>query len=108
MGAYAGLIAGAAKATMSEFKKDFSTMGGFGGGYGEELITGYYLIEYTFDTQTEPSELRGLYGRPLCKVVRIGDLSGYVQTHGFSIELSAMDTVRDMINALMDSGVYLE
>lgn len=108
MGAYAGLIAGAAKATMSEFKKDFSTMGGFGGGYGEELITGYYLIEYTFDTQTEPSELRGLYGRPLCKVVRVGDLSGYVQTHGFSIELSAMDTVRDMINALMDSGVYLE
>ena len=102
------LLAGVAQATTSVFTKDFSVCGSFGGGYGEYLIPNYYLIEYTIDSQTEPSELTELYGRPLYKVAKLNTMSGFVETKGFSIDISAPDTVKEMINLFMDSGVYLE
>ncbi len=103
-----GLIAGVSKSTVAEFTKDFSVVGGFGGGFGEYIIQNYYIIEYTHDSQTEPSELTTLYGRPLHKVVQLNSLTGYVETVGFSINIDELQSVRDMINTAMDSGVYLE
>ena len=102
------LLSGIAQATMSGFKKDFTVCGSFGGGYGEYIIPNYYLIEYTIDSQTDPSELTELYGRPLDKVVNLSALTGFVETKGFSIDISAPDIVKEKINMYMDSGVYLE
>ena len=108
LAAVGGLISGIAQATMSGLKKDFSVNGSFGGGYGEFIIPNYYLIEYTIDSQTEPSELTELYGRPLNKVVSLATLTGFVETKGFSIDISAPETVKELINMYLDSGVYLE
>lgn len=103
-----GLILGAVSATKSEMQSDFRHMGGFGGGYGEYLISNYYIITTTFNSRTEPTELTELYGRPCYKVLSLSELTGYVETIGFSIDVSALDEIKQRINQAMDSGVYLE
>lgn len=103
-----GAIAGLATATIALNRHDVQTYGGFSGGYGELAITRYYLVTKVLDTQTLPTELTELYGRPLHKVKTIGDLSGYVETLGFDIDISAVSEIKDLINSAMDRGVYIE
>ena len=104
-----GVLAGSAiKAITSANMSDFTIIGGYSGSYGEILIQNYEMVTVVTDSRTEPSSLTLLYGRPCMQLCRIGDLTGYVQTRGFSIEVDALDSVRDMINSAMDGGVYLE
>lgn len=102
------LIASVVSTSTSLHKQDFQTMGGFSGGYGEAIVQGYHLNCRSTLCRTEPSELTTLYGRPCYKVLQIGSLTGYVNTVGFSIDISAPKTIKDMINEFMDKGVYLE
>lgn len=48
------------------------------------------------------------YGRPCCKNVRLGNLNGYVQCGNPSIDVSATDIIKQMINSALSSGVYIE
>lgn len=48
------------------------------------------------------------YGRPLCKNVRIGSLSGFVKCAGASIDLPSLKDDRDAVNSLLNSGFYFE
>lgn len=48
------------------------------------------------------------YGRPCCKNLRLGDLSGYVQCGNPSIDINAMDVIKQMINSALKSGVFIE
>lgn len=102
------LSQGVLQSTSALHKSDFTHTGGFGGGFGEVLFDSYMLVSITYDSQTEPSELTELYGRPCYKVEQIGSLNGYVQTIGFSIDISAPDPIKTAINDAMDNGVYLE
>lgn len=102
------LCQGVLQTTSAMHKSDFTTIGGYSGGFGEQLISQYYLLSITYDSRTEPSELTTLYGRPCYKVLNIGNLTGYVETIGFSIDTDAPDIVRNAINEAMDRGVYLE
>ncbi len=108
----AGIVTSILSATASGVeafnRHDVQTIGGFGGGYGELAIGRYYLCTKALDTQTIPTELTELYGRPLNKVMRIGELSGYCETIGFAIDIPAVSEIRDLINSAMDKGVYIE
>lgn len=42
------------------------------------------------------------------KVLRLGDLSGYVQTEKASISIAGRTSDSDTINSMLDSGIYLE
>lgn len=102
-------IGGAAiHAVISANQQDFSVIGGYSGGYGEVLINNYEFYSITNDSRIEPSSLTALFGRPCKKVTALTNLTGYVQTVGFSIAVEAIAEVRNMINKAMDSGVYLE
>lgn len=48
------------------------------------------------------------YGRPCCKNLRLGDLTGYVQCGNPSINVSAMDVIKQMINSKLKAGVFIE
>lgn len=85
-----------------------SVIGSFGGGFGEYLGTNYMLALCEHKSRIEPSNLTDLIGRPCAKVLNLSELSGYVETIGFSIDIAALDADRQAINRLMDSGVYLE
>ena len=95
-------------ATVSANKKDFTVVGGFGGGYGEQLTTTYRIIVTAVDSRIEPSELQTLYGRPCNKVLRIGDLTGYVQTAGVALDCGGFSEVKEEAETLLNGGVYLE
>ena len=92
------------------FSQDTATvMGSYSGGRSEYASRFIQLTVEKYLTANEPDNLTEIEGRPVCKVDELSSyLNGYIQTKGFSIEVSALDTVRDMINSAMDSGVYLE
>lgn len=83
-------------------------IGSYSGGYGEALMSEYNVIVRAKPSSTEPMNLNALYGNPCGKVLPMANLTGYVQTEGFSIDTSAIKEVRNMINMAMDSGVYIE
>lgn len=85
-----------------------SVIGSFGGSFGEYLGTNYVLALAEHQSRIEPSNLADLKGRPCAKVVNLSTLTGYVETVDFSIDISALDEVKNMINTAMDNGVYLE
>lgn len=49
-----------------------------------------------------------VYGRPLCRNVQLGTLTGYVQCSGASIELNAPDSETREVNAFLNGGFYYE
>lgn len=102
------MIAGLATLTVAANRQDFVTVGGFGGGYSEVIASSIYLQSQVNVTRTEPSELTELYGRPCMKVKQLSELTGFVLTDGFQIDISATSKIRETINNLMNSGVYLE
>ena len=48
------------------------------------------------------------YGRPCCKNLRLGNLSGFVKCGNPSINISAMDVIKQMINTKLKGGVFIE
>lgn len=104
----ASTIASETSAYMKANTVSAKMMGSLSGNYGWSNCPYIKLQIFTPEVSTEPSNLTELYGRPLMKVVKIGDLTGYCETRGFSFEGSVMDSIRDMINDAMDTGVYLE
>lgn len=87
---------------------DVSVIGSYSGGYCETLNTAYRCIVVTHPTNEDPANLATLYGRPLMKTISLANLTGYVETEGFSIAVEAIAEVRDLINSAMDRGVYIE
>lgn len=108
IGAAASLVSAGLKAFEQFNQESVQTIGGYSGGYGELIGNIFYLLLEEQPTRIEPSTLATLYGRPCSAVRRIGNLSGYVETIGFSIDLDALKEERNMVNTMMDSGVYLE
>lgn len=102
------VASGTVKATLAPFQHTATAIGAYGGGFAEFGINEYWCQTISLVSQTDPNELTTLYGRPYDKVARIGDLSGFVQTVGFAIDISSIYSIKEEINALMDTGVYLE
>ena len=96
------------KSIVSANEKDFTIVGSYGGGWSEVLLSNYELVTFVKESQTDPSTLTELYGRPCMKVRQIQGLTGYVQTIGFAIDIPAVSEIRDLINSAMDKGVYIE
>lgn len=48
------------------------------------------------------------YGRPCCKNLKIGDLSGFVRCANASIEIASTDAIRNEINAFLNTGFFVE
>lgn len=85
-----------------------SVIGSFSGSFAEFAGTNFILGIEKHNSRIEPSNLTDVIGRPCSKVVQIGTLTGYVETSQFSIDISAISEVKDMINQAMDKGVYLD
>lgn len=101
-------VAGIKSAYMG-MQKTTSMVGGYGGNGGWHLDRRLKVEVFTKTLSDEPEDMAELYGRPLDAVTNLSGLvGGYVQTEGFHIDISAPDTVKEMIDNAMDSGVYLE
>lgn len=101
-------IMAVANAFYASAHKSTSVVGAYSGGRSEYANRQVRLTVEKFATAIEPSNLTDIEGRPVCKVDTINNYSGYVRCHNFNIDISALDVIKDMINGLMDGGVYLE
>lgn len=48
------------------------------------------------------------FGRPCCKNLQLGTLTGFVQCANASIDISAIRSVRDEINTFLNTGFFME
>lgn len=93
---------------VASHKVSSSVIGSFNGGYTEYELIDYLVIVTTHSSRIEPSNLTDLYGNPCGAVRSLANMTGFVQTSGFSIAVEAIAEVRDLINSAMDRGVYIE
>lgn len=103
-----GMLSSEVSAYMKANTMSAKMMGSLHGNFGWSYCPYIKLQIFTPDVTEEPDNLLDLYGRPCMKVLRIGSLSGYCETRGFSFNGSVLNRIRDMINNAMDTGVYLE
>ena len=85
-----------------------STIGGMGGGTASKFSNNLECITIYHDTIVEPSSVVDIIGSPTMYVKSLANASGFVQTSGFQLGGIAIAPEKDAVNALMDSGVYLE
>lgn len=103
-----GMIDGAINTAMALNTHNFSCFGGMGGNYGNIAIPYFSIVVTSKNTITEPSSITATNGRPCFKELALNTLTGYVETIGFSFETNAITPVRELINQMMDSGVFIE
>lgn len=75
------------------------------------MVTGNEYLEVTTITHLTPetpSAIRETLGLPCNKTRQLRGLSGYCQTNGISIDVGAIGTIRDRLNAAVDNGIYIE
>lgn len=108
MAAGASAISSGISAFSKFTQKSNTLIGGYNGSYGEFIYKDFYLSVVEQGSRIEPSNLTELYGNPCSKVLSLSNLSGYVETIGFSIDISAPSVIRDMINSAVDNGIYIE
>lgn len=104
-----GGLAAAASGTVNGLQGPTDGSGGLGGSSAIALGTDITCQVITRDLSDQQLNLAIKMGKPLFKNDRIGNYSGYVQTEGFQFESNrASSSEKDVINSLLDSGIYVE
>ena len=103
-----GAIVAGSESVLGGLEPISSTMGGLGGGTGARLGYDILCITAYHDTLVEPSSVVDIIGAPSMFVKSLANASGFIQTAGFQLGGIATAPEKDAVNALMDSGVYLE
>lgn len=105
-----GAMEQAAMAVSSGLSDNIGNKGSFGGGRSEVLQSQFILYSIFWQPVFSPdnADFTALYGRPCYKVMELTNLSGYIETIGFRIDMSELDLIKEMINNFMNSGVYIE
>ena len=89
-------------------QKSSSIIGSYSGGHSEYANRRVRLIWIKFKTANEPSNLAPVEGRPLCRVVSLQEITGYVRTVGASLKIPTTADRVKRIEQLLDSGIYIE
>lgn len=101
------LLAGAV-ASIGAIQPLSVSAGSVGGGAVSGLDLKIHCFTITHGTKVEPSTFAGIWGYPYGRIDTIGNHSGYVMTNDFSVDAPIHEDERQMINTLMNSGVYIE
>lgn len=104
----AGAIASLTAATRGAMIGTPSAIGGGGGGAASGLSTNLECITVYHDTNVLPASVAAAIGTPAFEYKSLGSLSGFVQAHSASISGSMTDTEREMINSLLNGGIFIE
>lgn len=102
-------IGSTALQTISALGGSGSGSGGLGGGSNQGLdkVVHIFVIQKVLtDTQ---EHFNPIMGKPYMAVDKINKFLGYVQTDGFQLASDfAYSSEKDMVNKLLDSGIYIE
>lgn len=101
-----GAIVGAANGAIDITRTTTSVKGNIQG-YSMNYLNSFKLEVNNLDT-IDPDNLRVTCGRPVMKVDLISNHSGYIQTVDASVNIAGLAGDKDALNALLNSGIYLE
>ena len=104
----AGAIASLTAATRGAMIGTPSAIGGGGGGAASGLSTNLECITVFHDTNVLPASVAAAIGTPAFEYKSLGSLTGFVLAHSASISGSMTDTEREMINSLINGGIFIE
>lgn len=104
----AGAIAGLTAATRGALVGTPSAIGGGGGGAAAGQSLDLTCVTVFHDTNVAPASVAAAIGTPSFAYKSLSGLSGYVQTHSASVSGSMTDTEREMINSLLNGGIFIE
>ena len=90
------------------YKGENSGTGGLGGGSSHGLTKVVRLTSISKDLTDSQANLDPIMGKPLMKKDTIGNYSGYVQTDGAQVLGAMLGSEAEMINSLLDGGIYYE
>lgn len=66
------------------------------------------LIVTARDTDIDPNTLSETNGRPNGKIMKLSELSGFVQTENASVAIIGFASEQHSINSLLNGGIYIE
>ena len=113
MGGAAGAAVGALGAItgiIAANTPNSSSVGGGGGGAAQGVSGRCMCTVVTHDVNQQPADPDGnaIMGTPTMRVVSLAHMTGYVETRGAAITCDATATEHAELNALLDSGIYIE
>ena len=79
-----------------------SPNGGMAGAYAHPYIELSVVQKHTAEFPVVD------YGRPCCKYLRLGDLSGFIVCANASIDIAAASGIREEINNYLNTGFFME
>lgn len=85
-----------------------ASVGGIGGGAGGALDLQLRCFTISHDTIVDPNSIAASIGTPTFAQQSLSGKTGYVRTMAASVSGSMTDTERNMINSLLDGGIYIE
>lgn len=108
IGAGAAALSGVAMAAASQIGGVPTSVGGLSSGSAAGLSTNIICFTSCHDTNVAPASVAAAIGLPAFAVKQIGTLSGYVQTHEFSLDAQAIAPDLESVNTMMNGGVFIE
>lgn len=94
--------------TALSMQSSVSAVGAIQGGAGAGLPSDIVCHVIERDISGAPANMAVSQGIPLCAQVRIGDLSGYVQTRGASVSGTLHGEQYDRVNETLNNGAFIE
>ena len=103
-----GLAASMALSSLTSLTPTVTSIGGGSGGAASGLDMRVHCTTVFHDTNVLPNSIVSTIGTPTLAQQSLTGKTGYVRTLGASVSGSMTDTERNMINQLMDGGIYIE
>ena len=90
------------------YKGENSGAGGLGGGSSHGLTKVVRLTSISKELTDSQANLDAVMGKPLMKKATIGNYSGFIQTDGAQVSGNMLGSEAEVINSLLDGGIYYE
>ena len=90
------------------YKGENSGAGGLGGGSSHGLTKVVRLTSISKELTDSQANLDSVMGKPLMKKATIGNYSGFIQTDGAQVSGNMLGSEAEVINSLLDGGIYYE
>lgn len=97
-----------AAGTMNNLQPTPTCVGGNGGSAAIGADVRLWLYSIFHDTVVDPDSVSAVMGVPQHKTMALSGISGYCQTLNASVAGSMTSEERQLINAMLDGGIYIE
>lgn len=100
--------AAGAAAALGAVRPIGATVGGIGGGAGGALDLHLRCFTVSHDTVVAPNSIAATIGTPTYAQQSLAGKTGYIKTTDASVAGSMTSEERQLINAMLDGGIYIE